>query len=188
MTGGLAQRIFTGIFSRCPLHTHAAQGMIAGMTTVTTESLHTIVARRLRGLMGEQRLSQDKVAKLCGWGRGYMNRRYIGETPLDVNDMAALEIHAGISMRYLLTGESPVSPNPSKAVSANGLPDPADYLRNRLRRPQQRLPLPRLDSNQEPVGYRLPCRSPGTRERLGVNPSREVVNRSFAVRLHAVRN
>lgn len=72
---------------------------------MTETSLHAQVAKRLRGVMGEQRLSQEKLREMCGWNRGYMTRRYTGETALDVNDMETLERCAGISMLYLLTGE-----------------------------------------------------------------------------------
>jgi hypothetical protein len=97
------------------------------------ESLHIAVARRLRGVMGERRLSQDAVCKIVGWNRGYMHRRYVGETALDVNDLATLET-VGISMRYLLMGETEVV----------GLPDPAEYLRERIRRrrPERNVQLP----------------------------------------------
>jgi hypothetical protein len=112
---------------------------------VEPEPLHVTVARRLRGKMGEQQLSQDAICKIVGWNRGYMHRRYVGETALDVNDLAALET-VGISTLYLLTGatEYPVAPhpfgavsgdsssNPSEAVTgaAMALPDPIEYLRN----------------------------------------------------------
>jgi hypothetical protein len=142
---------------------------------VEPEPPHVTVARRLRGKMGEQQLSQDAICKIVGWNRGYMHRRYVGETALDVNDLEALEM-VGISKYYLLTGvtECPAdtrntNPNPSEAVtgSSNGLPDPIEYLRNRVHMTTTTKPraagiklrhsslLPRVDSGRKPVGYRL---------------------------------
>jgi hypothetical protein len=170
------------------------------------EPLHVTVARRLRGKMGEQRLSQDQVCKIVGWNRGYMHRRYVGETALDVNDLAALET-VGISTLYLLTGatEYPVAPhpfgavsgdsssNPSEAVAgaAMALPDPIEYLRNRVRMTttttpraagagprhnsllpcadsaQQRLRLPWEDSDLQPFGLKPHRNGPRTMRCLG---------------------
>jgi transcriptional regulator with XRE-family HTH domain len=148
------------------------------MTATIEEPLAEAVARRLRGLMGEQRLSQDHLSKLCDWGRGYMNRRYTGETPLDLNDLEKLQQCAGIPMLYLLTGVSSDAPHPIEAVSrgsgdvhpheaadsgaggVGSLADPALYLRQRIlkgqrkRKPQQRLLLPWHESNVQPFGYR----------------------------------
>jgi hypothetical protein len=68
------------------------------------EPPHVMVARRLRRVMGEKQMSQDYICRITGWNRGYIQRRYVGETPLDVNDLATLEQQCGISMRFLLTG------------------------------------------------------------------------------------
>ena len=133
------------------------------LNSESSTPLRIIVATRLRGLMGEERISQDQLAKQCGWGRGYVNRRFLGETPLDINDLETLQQRAGISMTYLLTGERP---DPSKASNRDGgagLPDPATYLRDRVHRRQRTLPLPCVDSNHKPFGYRprfqMPCTS-----------------------------
>lgn len=132
----------------------------------TSESLHTVVADRLRAQIGVQYYgSRAKVARLCGWSRMYMHRRYSGETPLDVNDMAALQQYAGIGMHYLLTGESECSAldhlTEATTGSGSGLPDPVEYLKNRINgiaktshtkprapKSQRIVPLPWSDSNR----------------------------------------
>lgn len=69
------------------------------------ETLHVVAAQRLRMMAGARRLSQLSLCQLCGWNRGYMNRRWTGETPLSINDIHTLEIKADIPIHYLLTGE-----------------------------------------------------------------------------------
>jgi hypothetical protein len=128
--------------------------------------MRATVAERLRMAMAARRISQIRLCELCEWGRGYMNRRYIGETPLDVDDLASLETNAGISMHYLLTGDAKcLKPHPIPTVGNNDSSiNPAEYLRTRILTAQQRsLPLPRKDSNLQPFGlrslHRLPCQT-----------------------------
>jgi hypothetical protein len=101
--------------------------------------------------MAAKRSNQSQICELCDWGRGYMNRRWNGSAPVDVNDLYLLQERAGISMHCLLTGEvdCTVTQHPHEAVSSQNfdgpnhnddtalshstaLPNPADYLRNRI--------------------------------------------------------
>jgi hypothetical protein len=135
------------------------------MTAIDNEpgTLQMAVAERLRMVLAAERTNKLRVGDLCNWGRGYMHRRYVGETPLDVNDLETLERDAGISMQYLLTGEGPRmavdrrDPRPASVKDGDaGLPDPATYLRGRIMNHsgRQRLLLPRKDSNLQPFGLR----------------------------------
>jgi transcriptional regulator with XRE-family HTH domain len=71
------------------------------------ETLTQAVARRLRGQLAEQRISQLQLCDITGWGRMYIGRRLSGETPIDTADLEHIESTIGISVRYLVTGELP---------------------------------------------------------------------------------
>jgi transcriptional regulator with XRE-family HTH domain len=153
-----------GIFAE-PVADVPLSGNYCTMTVITHPtqpvSMRAVVAERLRMAMAARRISQIQLCEKCEWGRGYMNRRYIGETPLDVDDLATLEVSAGISMHYLLTGDVKcIAPHPNSTVGNNDSSiNPAQYLRTRIltaqqsKRPQS-LPLPCKDSNLKPFGLR----------------------------------
>jgi transcriptional regulator with XRE-family HTH domain len=141
------------------------------MTSTATEDLPQMVAERLRQQMGGRRINQRKLGELTGWTAMYVHRRYTGETPLDVKDLAVIHAATGISPALLLTGyeeqrsdnrrvSAPVEPPPprrrkARRRSPNVNDSALAYLR--LAEPlliddQPPLLLPRLDSNQEPSG------------------------------------
>lgn len=86
------------------------------MTTspeVAPESLTSAVARRLRGQLAEQRISQKEFGELTGWGRMAIYRRLTGETALDTNDLEHIEQTTGISVERLLSDPpDPLYPPP----------------------------------------------------------------------------
>jgi transcriptional regulator with XRE-family HTH domain len=72
-----------------------------------SESLQDVVARRLRGLLAEVRLTKTEFAAQLGWDRGYLYRRLSGETPLNINDLELIEKAARIRADYLVGGHEP---------------------------------------------------------------------------------
>lgn len=56
----------------------------------TTLPAHERVAGEVRAEMARRRISGRRVARELGWTVNYAHRRFSGETPLDVNDLAAL--------------------------------------------------------------------------------------------------
>jgi transcriptional regulator with XRE-family HTH domain len=103
-----------------------------------TESLQTAVARRLRGLLAEMRMSKTEFAARLGWDRGYLYRRLNGETPLDVADLDLIEQATRIRADYLIGEHEPkLNPppgggNPFKRPEATRGPKgkPTGWYRN----------------------------------------------------------
>lgn len=80
------------------------------MTTsylVDEESLPVAVARRLREVMAGIRLTQKDFGDKTGWGRGYVQQRYSGNTPLDVADLEHIQNSTGIQVDYLMREHGP---------------------------------------------------------------------------------
>jgi len=71
------------------------------------ESLNDAVARRLRGLFAEHRISASSIAKKIGMKQASMSRRTTGQTPIDLNELQAICDATSFDMHYLLTGERP---------------------------------------------------------------------------------
>jgi transcriptional regulator with XRE-family HTH domain len=85
------------------------------MTTlhVVGEPLSLAVARRLRGILAEARISQKTLQDLTGWGRGHVQQRYYGKVPLNVAELEHIEQTVGIRTEYLMTGQGiPFAPPP----------------------------------------------------------------------------
>jgi len=77
------------------------------------ESLQDAVARRLRGLLAEIRMSKTDFAARVGWDRGYLYRRLSGETPIDMHDLDDIEHNIGMRADYLVGGHEPkMAPRP----------------------------------------------------------------------------
>ena len=95
------------------------------------ETLQSAVARRLRGILAEVRMSKTEFAARLGWDRGYLYRRLNGETPIDVADLGRIEQSTRIRAEYLvgghepklmpLGGGSPVGPTPELGSPLSGL-------------------------------------------------------------------
>ena len=90
---------------------------LVAMATIHTiggeETLPAAVARRLRGLIAEIRISKTEFAVRTGWDRGYLYRRLSGETPLDMHDLDTIEHTVGMRADYLVGGHEPkMAPSP----------------------------------------------------------------------------
>lgn len=88
------------------------------------ETLQATVARRLRGLLAEIRMTKTEFAERVGWDRGYLYRRLSGETPIDVADLDQIEHTVRIRADYLVGGHEPklAPPPPNGGSPAAALP------------------------------------------------------------------
>jgi len=103
------------------------------MTTIQDygggETLQAAVARRLRGLLAEARISKTEFANRTGWDRGYLYRRLSGETPIDVADLDIIEHTVGFRADYLVGGHEPKQlPPPSGGAPAGPIPGDGSLL------------------------------------------------------------
>ena len=71
------------------------------------ETLQAAVARRLRGILAEIRMSKTEFSGHLGWDRGYLYRRLSGETPFNVADLELIERSTRIRAEYLVGGHEP---------------------------------------------------------------------------------
>jgi transcriptional regulator with XRE-family HTH domain len=86
------------------------------------ETLQAAVARRLRGLLAEIRMTKTEFAERVGWDRGYLYRRLSGETPIDVADLDTIEHTVRIRADYLVGGHEPkLSPLPEPPHPPSGV-------------------------------------------------------------------
>ncbi|MFA4084263.1 helix-turn-helix domain-containing protein [Mycobacteroides salmoniphilum] len=72
--------------------------------SVPNETLSQTVARRIRGLLGEKRISQAKFAKMLETNTASMSRRLSGEYPIDLAEVEKYAAALGVSPMRLLTG------------------------------------------------------------------------------------
>jgi len=85
------------------------------------ETLQATVARRLRGLLAEIRMTKTEFAARVGWDRGYLYRRLSGETPIDVADLDTIEHTVRIRADYLVGGHEPkMTPPPGPGGKNQG--------------------------------------------------------------------
>lgn len=90
------------------------------------ESLTDAVARRLRGLLAEQRIKKTEFAEMLKWDRGYLYRRLSGATALNTADLDEIEHVVGFRADYLIGEHEPkLRPVPPPS------PTPAAITRNR---------------------------------------------------------
>jgi len=90
------------------------------------ETLQAAVARRLRGILAEIRMSKTEFSAHLGWDRGYLYRRLSGETPFNVADLELIERSTSIRAEYLVGGHEPkLKPigdgGPGSAIPDEGL-------------------------------------------------------------------
>lgn len=71
------------------------------------ESLTDAVARRLRGLLAEQRIKKTEFAEMLKWDRGYLYRRLSGQTALNTADLDEIEHTVGFRADYLVGEHEP---------------------------------------------------------------------------------
>ncbi len=83
-----------------------------------SEDLNSVVARRVRGLLAEMRISASEVGRRIGLTQAAMSRRTLGHTEFTLNEIQRLCDVTGIDLSYLLTGRSstPNSPDGAPAV------------------------------------------------------------------------
>ena len=72
--------------------------------SVPNETLSQTVARRIRGLLGEKRISQAAFARLLGTNVASMSRRLSGDHPIDLAEVEKYAAALGVSPERLLTG------------------------------------------------------------------------------------
>jgi transcriptional regulator with XRE-family HTH domain len=100
------------------------------------ETLQAAVARRLRGVLAEIRMTKTEFAARLGWDRGYLYRRLNGETPLDVADLGHIEKVTRIRAGYLVSGRGfRVTPPPGGGASVAPIPSCESLLSGLNRRP-----------------------------------------------------
>lgn len=75
------------------------------MEDAGSETLSQAVARRLRGLLAEQRISASAVAREIGISQASMSRRTTGLAPLTLDELSQIAAVLGIPEQRLLTGE-----------------------------------------------------------------------------------
>lgn len=74
------------------------------------EALASGVARRARGLMGEQRLSQNELRARLGLSKAAMSRRLSGEMEFGLNELRGLADALHTTEAYLLGYDLEVRP------------------------------------------------------------------------------
>jgi len=99
------------------------------------ETLQAAVARRLRGILAEVRMSKTEFAARLGWDRGYLYRRLSGETPIDVADLGLIEQSTRIRAEYLVGGHEPKLNPPGGGFSVAPIPTDESLLSDLNRRP-----------------------------------------------------
>ena len=76
------------------------------------EPLSHAVARRLRGLLAEHRISGSALARELGMTQSAMSRRLTGETPLSLDEITAIADVLGITEEVLLGMHNRTRPRP----------------------------------------------------------------------------
>ena len=99
------------------------------------ETLQAAVARRLRGVLAEIRMTKTEFAARLGWDRGYLYRRLSGETPLDVADLGHIEQITRIRAGYLVGGRGLKLTPPGGGAPVADMPDCESPLSGLNRRP-----------------------------------------------------
>ena len=59
------------------------------------------VAREIRGVMGKEDLNHGQLARRLGVDRSWVSRRLRGQTPITVNDLAAIAGALGVTVAEL---------------------------------------------------------------------------------------
>lgn len=101
------------------------------INAVEAESLDITVGRRVHLMMWERRITQTALGRTIGIDQSNLGRRLRGERGWSLDDLRATANALGTTMSYLL-GETEEGPG-------GGAPEPT---------------LPRLDSNQQPIGFK----------------------------------
>ncbi|WP_425569833.1 helix-turn-helix domain-containing protein [Rhodococcus olei] len=94
------------------------------------ESRTEAIARRLRGKLGEMRISQSELARVIHMNKASVSRRMAGDFPWRIDELELVCDALGLDLDEILTGQERKNPHPD--IPGGGLR------------------LPRLDSNQQP--------------------------------------
>jgi hypothetical protein len=103
------------------------------------EAWTAAIVRRLLGEFGQRRLSMSAVAKKCAMSQSQFSRRMTGSLPFTTTEIEHLCVTLGLDRDYILTGARKLPTGGGSLLIGTG-EAPASLL------------LPRLDSNQQPVG------------------------------------
>lgn len=71
---------------------------------IAGETRSQAVARRLRGQLAERNITPSELARRLGVPQPKIQRRHAGKTPIQLDELDAIEKVTGISAEYLLTG------------------------------------------------------------------------------------
>jgi transcriptional regulator with XRE-family HTH domain len=86
----------------------------------TTLPAHERVAGEVRAEMARRRISGRRVARELGWTVNYAHRRFSGETPLDVNDLAAIAAVLDVPIStFIAPLDSDYSPSTRGVISGS---------------------------------------------------------------------
>ncbi|MFB9703341.1 helix-turn-helix domain-containing protein [Rhodococcus aetherivorans] len=96
------------------------------------ETRRQAIARRLRGKLGERRMSQTRLSELSGINSSGLSRRLNGLMPFDIDELEVICYILEVDLDEILTGIA----NPRHPGGDGG----SSVVRM----------LPRLDSNQQP--------------------------------------
>lgn len=75
------------------------------------ETRNEAISRRIRGKMGERRITGVKLGEMLGITQGSISRRLTNEIPLDVDFVDKAAEALGTSADYLFTGKYSASDN-----------------------------------------------------------------------------
>lgn len=99
------------------------------------EPLSQAVARRLRGILAEQKISGSALAEEMGMKQASMSRRTTGVTPLTLDELSQIAEILGVSEWWLLTGQR-LSPRPTDPGEGSRVySDESPVINDRYRSP-----------------------------------------------------
>lgn len=68
--------------------------------------LNSAAAARIRGLMAQRGITQERLAAECGWKQQRLSRRLTGEVALTLDELAAAAAALGVCPLDLLRSET----------------------------------------------------------------------------------
>jgi len=93
--------------------------MTTTQETVSEETFDEAVARRVRGLMGERRITQQALASALGMGKASMSRRLSGEMEFSLSEVPAVAAALRTTPEYLILGALDASLRSTPGYVAN---------------------------------------------------------------------
>ena len=89
------------------------------------DTLGSLVAAEIRAAMARRRITGEAVSAALGKSRGYVSRRLIGETCVDLDDLQAFTSAIGVSVESVLEPAIAELHRQQSAISAAETPDAA---------------------------------------------------------------